>query len=96
MLESVSESNKRRVESVPEQMRGLVPDFDDPVKLSNWLDANSQLLTTPLAPALNGESGSGERPSDSPGLSEEQLQTARRMGLTAKEYEEAVKAMQGT
>ena len=89
MLETVAESNTKRVETIPEAMRGLVPDFDDPLKLSTWLDANSQLLTKPLAPALNGEAGSGGRPTEVETLSAEELRAARRMGITAKEYQDA-------
>ncbi len=89
MLESVSQSNTKRIETIPEQMRGLVPDFEDPLKLSTWLDANSQLLQKPPAPMLNGRAGSGERPSEQVSLSPEELDVARKMNLTAKEYIDA-------
>jgi len=91
MLETIAESNKRRIESIPENMRGLVPEYDDPAKVASWLDANAQLLSKPLAPELNGEAGNGERPTDQVVLTEEQMRMARRMNLSAKEYKEAMR-----
>ena len=88
MIAAVAESNTRRVESIPETMRQLVPDFDDPLKLAGWLDANSQLLAKPVAPTVNGSAGSIVRPGDAePQLSAEELAVARKMGLTAQEYQ---------
>lgn len=89
IVESIAVSNAKRVETIPDAMRGLIPDFNDPVKLSGWLDANSQLLTKPLAPALNGNAGAGDRPTDAETLSAEELVAARKFGLTAKEYQDA-------
>ena len=89
MVDTVAENNVRRVEAIPEAMQGLVPNFDDPIKLSGWLDANAQLLNKPLAPTVNGSAGGGERPSDTDTLSTEELTAARRMNISAKEYQEA-------
>jgi len=89
MVASVAESNTNRIEAVPEQMRGLVPDFNDPLKLATWLDANSQLLAKPAAPALNGEAGSTPRPTKGETLSAEELAYARRTGVSAQEYLDA-------
>jgi len=89
MITAVAESNTKRVQSIPETMRQLVPDFEDPLKLAGWLDANVQLLTKPVAPAMNGSAGTGERPGEAETLSAEELAVASRMNLTAKEYLEA-------
>ena len=89
MLESVAESNTKRIEAVPENMRSLVPEFEDPLKTAAWLDANSQMLTKPLAPTVNGNAGSAERPGESDTLSAEELAAATKMGITAKEYQDA-------
>lgn len=89
MVDSIAQNNVKRVEAVPESMRGLVPDFDDPIKLSGWLDANTQLLAKPTAPSLDGSAGGNERPSDADTLSSDELQYARRMNISAKEYQEA-------
>ncbi len=88
-MANIDASNKRRIDAIPEQMKGLVPDFDDPSKLANWLDANAQVLTKPLAPELNGDAGDGSRPTEQITLTEEQLKVARSMGLTAEEYKKA-------
>lgn len=87
MIEAVAESNTKRVESVPETMRQLVPDFEDPLKLAGWLDANSQLLTKPTAPTLNGTAGAAERPGETEALSVEELAVARKMGISAMDYQ---------
>lgn len=87
MITAVAESNTKRVASIPETMRQLVPDFEDPLKLAGWLDANSQLLTKPVAPTVNGSAGSIVRPGDAEQLSAEELAVARKMGLTAQEYQ---------
>ena len=89
MVDSVAESNTQRVKAIPESMQGLVPNFDDPIKLSGWLDANAQLLGKPIAPTMNGSAGGGERPTEIGTLSPEELKAARRMNITAKEYQEA-------
>lgn len=89
MVESVAESNTRRIEAVPESMRSMVPDFDDPLKVASWLDANSQLLVKPSAPTVNGNAGGGTRPSDAETLSAAELEYARKTGVTAKEYQDA-------
>lgn len=62
MVEKTAERNKSRFEAIPESMRSLVPDYEDPMKLASWLDANMQTLTTkPSAPSLNGGAGGGSR-----------------------------------
>lgn len=86
MVESVAESNTRRIASIPENMRQLVPDYDDPLKVATWLDANSQLLAKPIAPSLNGSAGNIVRPGE-PVLSAEELEFARKMNITAEEYQ---------
>lgn len=91
MLESIRASNQKRVESVPENMRSLIPDYDDPARLSSWLDANAALLSAkPLAPNLNGAAGSGTRPGAAPViLSDDELAIAKKMNLTPEQYAEA-------
>ena len=89
MVEAVAESNTKRIEAVPEAMRSMVPDFEDPLKVASWLDANSQLLTKPTAPTVNGEAGNVERPGDAETLNAAELESARKMGITAKEYQDA-------
>lgn len=49
---------KRRIEALPEATRSLVPDYDDPIMLSNWLDANWKLLSNQKFPNLDAGAGS--------------------------------------
>jgi len=56
------ERNRAAIERLPEAMRTLVPDYDDPFKLDAWLQANAATLAKPQAPSLDagaGGNGSG-------------------------------------
>lgn len=57
LTEQVKAANEKRIAAIPETMRGLVPDYDDPFKLAQWLEANSAVFTKPPAPQLNGGAG---------------------------------------
>ena len=50
-------ANERRVKAIPEHMRSLVPAYDDPLKVAEWLDANAAILSKPAAPPLDGRAG---------------------------------------
>ena len=53
-------ANERRIKAIPDAMRGLVPEYDDPLKVAAWLDANAAVLVKPVAPSLDGRAaGSG-------------------------------------
>jgi DNA repair exonuclease SbcCD ATPase subunit len=93
MLETLKASNAKRIESVPEDKRSLIPEYDDPSKLAAWLDANAALLSMkPVAPNINGAAGSGQRPGAAlPVLSDEELAVAKKMGLTPEQYAESKK-----
>lgn len=59
---SLQATNESRIAQIPEEKRHLVPEFDDPVSLSAWLDRAMPDLVTmtgkPKAPSLDGGSGS--------------------------------------
>lgn len=55
----IRQSNESRIESIPEDMRGLVPMDYPPEKLSGWLDANLARLTKAKAPDLDHGAGGG-------------------------------------
>lgn len=59
VLTQAQEANARRIAAIPESMRGLVPDYDDPLKLAQWLDANAAVFIKPTAPSLDGRAGGG-------------------------------------
>ena len=56
LLEEIREDNKKRVASMPEDRRGLVPELD-PVQLRRWLDKAIPVLTRPIAPTVDGGAG---------------------------------------
>lgn len=87
MLESIKAGNEKRIEQIPEGMRTLIPPIDDPATLTSWLDTNWQLLTgkTP-APSLNGSAGQGQTRTQSVTLTDAELETAQKMGLTPEQY----------
>ena len=57
LTERTQQANEARIKAIPESMRGLVPDYDDPFKLSAWLDANSAVFQKPQAPSLDAGAG---------------------------------------
>jgi hypothetical protein len=60
--ESFEATLQSRLSGIPEEKKHLVPEFDDPIKLSAWLDKALPDLVTPAkpnAPKLDGGSGSG-------------------------------------
>jgi len=50
-------ANERRIAAIPEHMRSLVPEYDDPLKLAAWLDANAAVFSRPTPPPLDGRAG---------------------------------------
>ena len=50
-------ANERRINAIPEQMRSLVPEYDDPLKLAAWLDANAAVFSRPAPPPMDGRAG---------------------------------------
>lgn len=87
MLDATAARNKERIEAIPEEMRSLVPEYDDPAKLGQWLDANwDRLNAKPLVPSLNGGAGSNNTRGKQVTLTDAQLTTAKKMGLTAEQY----------
>lgn len=57
LTERTQAANEKRINAIPETMRGLVPEYDDPFKLAQWLDANSAVFAKTLAPSLDAGAG---------------------------------------
>ena len=55
-------ANERRIAAIPENMRSLVPEYDDPLKLAAWLDANAAVFSRPAPPPLDGRAGGNGTP----------------------------------
>jgi len=85
MLDNIKTSNERRIESIPQDMRTLVPDLE-PISLAQWLDANTALLKRPGAPDLNASAGNNDRPGGQEPLTQEELEIARKLGVSEEEY----------
>ena len=91
VLESMRARNKERIEAIPEEMRSLVPEYDDPAKLAQWLDANWERLNAkPLVPSLNGGAGANNTRGKQVTLSDDQLAVAKKMGLKPEDYMKAL------
>ena len=72
-----------RIERLPEDVRGLVPDFGDPRKTLDWLNANESKLIRPLAPAMDaGARGDG----GSTTMNDIEREVARRLNLTPEQF----------
>ena len=57
LIAQVQAANEKRIAAIPEQMRSLVPEYDDPQRLAAWLDANAAVFAKPAAPSLDGRAG---------------------------------------
>lgn len=55
-------ANERRIAAIPESMKSLVPEYDDPLKLAAWLDANAAVFSRPTPPPLDGRAGGNGGP----------------------------------
>lgn len=84
-----AERNRAAIERLPEAMRTLVPDYDDPFKLDAWLQANAATLSKPQAPSLDagaGGNGSGAAVNEAA-----ERARATRLGLNPTLYVQSLK-----
>ncbi len=89
LTEATTAANEKRVKALPEAMRSLVPEYDDPFKLAAWLDANAAVLTKPLAPSLDGRAaGNGAATV----TDAEVLEFAQRMGVKPEHVNRSILA----
>lgn len=62
--ERLEADNQARIALIPEEKRRLIPEYDDPVKMGQWLTANAAEWSSPskpTAPSLDGGAkGSGQ------------------------------------
>ena len=57
LMTQAQAANERRINAIPEHMRTLVPEYDDPLKLAAWLDANAAVFSRPAPPPMDGRAG---------------------------------------
>jgi hypothetical protein len=73
--------------SLPEDVRSLVPEFDDPRKTLDWLNKNKGKLLRPLAPSTDA-GRQGDR-AETIQLTPNEEAVARAAGMTNAQYAEA-------
>jgi len=80
-------ANERRIAAIPESMKSLVPEYDDPLKLAAWLDANAAVFSRPAPPPLDGRAGGNGTPAV---VTEDEVREyAARWGLDARHIDRA-------
>lgn len=91
VLTGMEDRNKSVIDSLPDDMKPLVPDYDDPAKLASWLDANAAMLNAkPLVPTLNGGAGNGAPRGKKTVLSDAQIRQANKMSISVEDYAKAL------
>lgn len=83
--QQAADTLKRRIEALPEHVRGAVPDYDDPLKTVAWLDANAAVLSLPTPPPTDAGVRGAVVARPVP-LSAQEVEMARAMGLTQEAY----------
>ena len=80
-------ANERRIAAIPDVMKSLVPEYDDPLKLAAWLDANAAVFSRPAPPPLDGRAGGNGTPAV---VTEDEVnEYAARWGLDARHIDRA-------
>ena len=82
---AIEASNQLRIESIPETMRGLVPEHYTPEQKAAWLDENAAHLSLPGSPNLNAGAGASVPSRRNGGLTAAELEAARRYGVSPEE-----------
>jgi hypothetical protein len=80
MVAHIQEMNTRRINAIPDAIKSLVPEYDDPQRLAAWLEANAALFAKPSAPSLDGRAG-GNSGAGVTVTDEEVTAFAQRMGV---------------
>ena len=92
LTEATQAANERRIAAIPETMRTLVPEYDDPFKLAAWLDANAATFAKSPAPSLDGRAGQGGQPAPAAVTEAQVLEFAQRMGVRPEYVDRAALA----
>jgi hypothetical protein len=76
----------KRLEALPDTYKSVVPDFGDPVRTMEWLDANQHLFTSHQAPNIDAGAGNIPTAKGTPKLDAFELELAKSFGMSAEEY----------
>jgi multidrug efflux pump subunit AcrA (membrane-fusion protein) len=83
-------ANERRIAAIPDAMKTLVPEYDDPLKLAAWLDANAAVFSRPAPPPMDGRAGGNGTPATV--TDAEVLDFANRMGVRPEHVDRSLLA----
>ena len=83
-------ANEGRIAAIPDGMKSLVPEYDDPLKLAAWLDANAAVFSRPTPPPLDGRAGGNGTPAMV--TDEEANEYAARWGFDPRHIDRAMLA----
>ena len=90
LMTQAQAANERRINAIPEHMRTLVPEYDDPLKLAAWLDANAAVFSRPAPPPMDGRAGGNGTPATV--TDAEVLDFANRMGVRPEHVDRSLLA----
>lgn len=74
-----------QISEIPESLRQLVPDQLTTIQKLEWIAKNKAVLLKPKGPDLGGGRQGGSAPSTAD-LAPEEIETAKRYGMTPEEY----------
>jgi hypothetical protein len=93
LLEETATANQAVIDSLPVELRGVVPTDYEPSKLRHWLDANVNLLRNRLAPPSDGAAGSSQdRNNDAPAIGADEAALARALGIDPSQLVKELRA----
>ena len=90
LMTQAQAANERRINAIPENMRSLVPEYDDALKLAAWLDANAAVFSRPAPPPMDGRAGGNGTPATV--TDAEVLDFANRMGVRPEHVDRSLLA----
>lgn len=85
----IRESNDARIKSVPDQYKNMIPTDYPPEKLQTWLNANEALLVKQPAPNYDAGAGMGGVGVGQVKLSADEIETAKKSGMTPEQFAKA-------
>ncbi len=82
ILEGIRAANETVINSLPDELRAIVPKDFSPVQLRSWLDAAVPVLTKPHYAPVDGVAGSKtDRVTDTLAISQDEAAFAQAMGI---------------
>lgn len=87
MKETIAATVQGRIDQLPKDKRGLVPEYDDPARTLAWLERNASALNLPVVPNV-GAGQQGDVAAAPPKGVLDALSTAQQMGMSAAEVAE--------